>query len=246
MRAGATPSLSVIIPAWDEAPLIADAVRCAGRIGDEVIVVDGGSRDDTAATAKGAGARVISAPKGRGIQLHAGALAADGDALLFLHADARLPVAAKDAIVNSLADPRVIGGNFLIRFLPESWFTRLLVPSNDLRRRLTRRYYGDSGIFIRSAAYRELGGFRPFPLMEDYEFSARMERSGRCAYIREVSVYASARRFRGREVRTLLLWMALQLLYWLGVPPHILARAYPDVRGEHPRRFIAECRRRLG
>jgi rSAM/selenodomain-associated transferase 2 len=234
-----TSSLSVIIPTWNEAPLIADAIRCAGRIGEEVIVVDGGSRDDTVERAQEAGARTITAPKGRGPQLHAGALAASGDILLFLHADARLPAAAKNAVLGALSDRRVVGGNFLIRFLPESWFTRCLVPSNDLRRRLTKRFYGDSGIFIRSKIYRDLGGFAPVPLMEDYEFSARMERAGRCVYIRETSVYASARRFRRREIRTLLLWMTLQSLCWLRVPPRVLAKAYPDLRGDHPEQFIA-------
>jgi GT2 family glycosyltransferase len=99
----------------------------------------------------------------------------------------------------------VLGGNFLLRFLPESWFTHFLVPSNDLRRRLMKRYYGDSGIFIRRDTYFALGGFRPIPLMEDYDLSRQLENAGRCVYIREPSIYASARRFKSRELRTLFL-----------------------------------------
>lgn len=239
------PTLSIIIPTWQEAPQIRDAVQCAQRIGDEVIVVDGGSSDETTALAEAAGARVVLAPKGRGRQLQAGANAGTGDILLFLHADVRLPPAARDAILRALSDPTFIGGNFLIRFLPASWFTHLLAWANDIRRRLTRRYYGDSGIFVRRAAYFELDGFRDFPLMEDYDFSARMERHGRCAYIRQVSAYASARRFQGREIRVLLLWMLLQTLYWLGLPPHLIARAYPDVRGNHPETFMRACQRQF-
>jgi rSAM/selenodomain-associated transferase 2 len=238
------PALSIVIPAWNEARLIADAVQGAARIADEVIVVDGGSEDGTAQLAGAAGARVLAAPKGRGAQLHAGARAARGEVLLFLHADVRLPPAARTAILERLADPQVIGGNFLIEFLPASWFTHLLAPLNDLRRAITRRYYGDSGIFVRRTAYHALGGFRPYPLMEDYDFSSRMERAGRCAYIREIRVMASARRFQGRELRTLFCWMSLQLLYWLGVPPHRLYRAYPDVRADDAGDFIAAYGRR--
>lgn len=239
------PSLSILIPAWNEAPLIADAVRCAQAIGEEVIVVDGGSPDGTADITRTAGATVLQAPKGRGPQLRAGAAAAAGDVLLVLHADARLPALARDAILGALADPEVIGGNFLNRFLPESWFTRILEPVNDRRRRRTRRYYGDSGIFVRRAVHERLGGFAPYPIMHDYAFSAAMERAGRCVYVREPCLYASARRFQGRELRTALAWLAIQSLFPRGVSPHRLARAYPDVRGGDPERFMALCRERL-
>lgn len=240
------PLLSIVIPTWREAPLIGDAVACALRIADEVIVADSGSPDGTADVARNAGADIVLAPKGRGPQLHAGACAATGDVLLFLHADARLPPHARAAILGALSDGAVIGGNFLIRFLPESWFTRCLAPANDLRRRLTGRAYGDSGIFVRRAAYQELGGYRPWPLFEDYDFVTRMKRHGGFTYIRDVGVYASSRRFEGREIRTLLTWMSLQTLYWLGVPPHRLARSYPDVRGDRPKRFLDEWRDKVG
>lgn len=232
--------LSIVIPTWNEAPLIADAVASAYRLADEVIVADAGSPDGTAVVADSAGAKVVGAVKGRGPQLDVGARAAGGDVLLFLHADARLPPRARNAVLESLSDPRVVGGNFLIRFLPESWFTRYLVPANDLRRMVTRRFYGDSAIFVRRSVYEKLGGFRPWPLFEDYEFSTRLRKAGRCAYIRHVSVYASARRFEGREIRTLFTWMGLQSLYTLGFCPDRLARHYPDVRGEHPSRFLGE------
>jgi rSAM/selenodomain-associated transferase 2 len=236
--------LTVVIPTWNEAPLIADCVRNAARIGDEVIVVDGGSVDETAEYARREGARVILAEKGRGPQLRAGAEAAQGEILLFLHADARLPITARDAVLKALDDPEVIGGNFLIRFLPSSWFTRLLEPANDVRRRVTKRFYGDSAIFIRASAYRLLGGFQPWPLMHDYAFSRRMEKAGRCAYVRSPCVFASARRFRGKELRTLALWITIQALYLVGTSPRWLSRFYPDVRGDDPETFIAEARTR--
>ena len=240
------PSLSVIIPVWNEAPLIADAIRNARRIGDEVIVVDAGSPDGTAEIARGEGVAGVGAPKGRGRQLRAGAAAARGGVLLLLHADARLPASAREAILNALAESDVIGGGFYIRFLPQSWFTRILEPANDRRRRASRRYYGDTGIFVRASAYRALGGHEPWPLMHDYEFSGRMEKAGRTVYLRDPCIWASARRFRGRELRTLFLWLALGQLYQFGVSPFRLARAYPDVRGTQPDRFIAEARARTG
>ena len=246
MSGAATLSLSVVIPTWQEAPLVADAVRCAAKLGDEVIVADGGSPDGTAELARDAGARVVIGPKARGSQLNDGAAAARGEVLLFLHADARLARAGRDAILAVLADSDVVGGNFLVRFLPESRFTRVLVPFNDLRRHVTRRYYGDSGMFVRAPAFRRLGGVRPWPVMHDYELSGRLRRLGRCAYIREPSVWASARRFEGREAHTALTWAAIQLAYRLGAPPERLARLYPDVRGGGPERFIAESRQRLG
>jgi rSAM/selenodomain-associated transferase 2 len=240
-----SPFLTVIIPAWNEAPLIADCVRNAS-LGDEVIVVDGGSTDATAEVAGAAGARVLVTEKGRGPQLRVGGDAAQGDVLLFLHADARLPGTARHAVMKALADPEMIGGNFLIRFLPASWFTRLLEPSNDIRRRVTRRFYGDSAIFIRRSAYRRIGGFQPWPLMHDYAFSKEMQKAGRCAYIRVPCVFASARRFRGKELRTLALWLAIQALYLVGVPPRRLSRYYPDIRGDNPAAFVRETGAHIG
>lgn len=170
---------------------------------------------------------MVQAAKGRGIQLQAGAEQASGDIVLFLHADARLPATARGSILDAMEDPQIIGGGFFIRFLPGSLFTRLLEPANDIRRRITRGYCGDTGILVRAEAYRALGGHKPWPLMHDLEFSGRMERAGRCVYVRDPCIYASARRFRDREIRTLLLWLALRFLYLIGVSPIAWPRPAP-------------------
>jgi rSAM/selenodomain-associated transferase 2 len=223
-------SLSVVIPTWCEKATIAEAVRRAREVGDEVIVADAASPDGTARLAEAAGARVVITGKGRGAQLHAGASAARGDALLFLHADATLDPAGRARIDEALADPAVVGGNFYLRFDPPSFAARLFTQANHARRRWMGIYYGDSALFVRRATYETLGGFRPLPILEDYELVRRLERVGRTVYVRDVEVVASARRFERAPIRTLLLWTALQALYMIGVPPRRLARFYADAR----------------
>ncbi|MEZ4409180.1 MAG: TIGR04283 family arsenosugar biosynthesis glycosyltransferase [Polyangiales bacterium] len=222
--------VSAVIPAWMEGARVADAVRAARAVADEVIVSDGGSTDGTAERARDAGARVVTAPKGRGPQLHAGAMAAAGDVLLFLHADVALERGARGAIDRALTDPAVVGGNFFLRFEPDVGWARVFTVANDLRRRALRIYYGDSALFVRRAVYHALGGFRALPIMEDYEFIRRLERAGRTAYLRDVAARASARRFERRPLRTLAVWAAVQSLYSLGAPPARLARLYEDAR----------------
>lgn len=237
-----SPSISVIVPTWCEETLVATTVREALAVGDEVIVADGGSTDGTAAAARAAGARVVVAPRGRGPQLHAGACSARGDVLLFLHADARLPPAARAAIREALADEAVLGGNFHLRFVPASFAASLFTCANDVRRRSLRIYYGDSAIFLRRSTYESLGGFPALPIFEDYELVRRLERAGRTAYVRDVTVEASARRFERSPIRTLATWTMLQLLYSLGVSPHRLARFYATSRPSSASRSSAFAR----
>jgi rSAM/selenodomain-associated transferase 2 len=222
--------LSVIIPTWQEAACIADAVRAASAIADEVIVVDANSPDATARVARGAGARVVVSTKGRGQQLHVGALEARGDVLLFLHADARLPASARAAIDRALADPQIAGGNFHLRFVPDSPAARLFTWGNHLRRRWLRVYYGDSALFVTRAAYQALGGFRPLLIMEDYEFIRRLERERRTRYIHDIDVRVDARRFAERPTFTLLTWTLIQTLYSAGISAERLAPLYRDLR----------------
>jgi rSAM/selenodomain-associated transferase 2 len=222
--------ISAVIPAWCEAAAIGDAVASARDIADEVIVVEAGSPDGTADRAFAAGARVVSSERGRGLQLAAGAAAAGGDVLLFLHADVRLPSRARHAIERALADPRVGGGNFQLRFEPTDRWARLFAFVNHERRRLLRIYYGDSGIFVRRSVYDAIGGFRAQPILEDYEFVRRLERATRTAYITDVEIVASARRFADRPLRTIAIWAVIQGLGSAGVPPARLAKLYADLR----------------
>jgi len=238
-------TLSAIIPTFCEVERIEQAVRAAAAVADEVIVCDGGSADGTVDRAAAAGARVVTAPKGRGRQLHAGASVACGDTLLFLHADARLPPAARAAIAHALADDAVAGGNFHLRFTPASPVARLFTWANDARRRWLRIYYGDSALFVRRTVYERLGGFAPLPILEDHEFVRRLERHGRTVYVRDVTVEVSARRFEHAPLRALGAWAAIHALYAAGVPPERLARLYHDTRETDPgrdRRAKGICR----
>ena len=223
-------SLSVVIPTWCEAAEITDTVRGARAIADEVIVVDAESPDGTAGLARSAGARVIEAPKGRGTQLDRGARIAAGNVLLFLHCDVRLLPEAREAIEEALADPDIQGGCFRVRYEPETFFAQLFSWANHVRTRWLRIYYGDSAVFVRRETYVTLGGFRSLPIFEDYDFVRRLERAARTTYVRHVIVRASARRFGAAPIRTLMIWILLQILYSMGVSAQTLALLYRDAR----------------
>lgn len=216
-------SITVVIPTWCEAGRVARAVALASELGDEVIVADAASPDETANVARRAGARVVIAPRGRGAQRHAGAVAAKGDVLLFLDPDAELDAEAGAAIRAALSDPETVGGNFRVRYEPVSLAARLFSWAADARRRWLGVYYGDSGLFLRRRVYESLGGFAPIPLFDDYELIRRMGSVGRTVYVRDVVLRASARRVARAPLLTLALWGVLQALYALGVSAHRLA-----------------------
>ena len=225
------PALAVIIPTLNEARTIGVTLDRVARLGmgHEVIVVDGGSRDDTVGIAQWCQARVLTAPAGRGTQLHVGAQAATADILWFLHADTRPPEDAGEHILNALADCTVAGGNFGLRFTGNRWGPATLTMIYPHLHWLGLRY-GDSGLFLRRSIYTRLGGFKPYPLFEDLDLIRRARKFGRFVTVRSV-LEASGRRFEDRNFAAMFAqWTALQVLYWAGVPPQTLARFYPPVR----------------
>jgi rSAM/selenodomain-associated transferase 2 len=218
-------TLSIIIPALDEAALIAAAVRHARAFGlAEVIVADGGSLDATVEAAEEAGAKVVLARRGRAAQQNAGAAAAMGDTFVFLHADTRLPPGAMGRITEILADPGVSLGAFRLGFDRDDFGTRFLVFGADLRMRLFALPYGDQALFLRRESFERLGGFRDVPIMEDLCLVRRAKRFGRVVIAPE-RVQTSPRRYdRNGLLRNMLMNWVGASLFALGAPPERLVR----------------------
>ena len=205
-------SLSVVIPTLNEAVTVRrclDAVRACGRV-RKVIVADGGSTDGTPAIAREAGATVVAAGKGRGVQLRAGAARATGDILLFLHADSMLQEGAGERVVRSLErDPAAAGGCLGMRFEEEGPVRRGIAALNNLRAALTGIGFGDQAQFVRRYALERIGGFPGLVLMEDVELSLRLKRIGRPVYL-PGGVVVSGRRWQaGDSVRRIGLILCL-------------------------------------
>jgi len=227
--------ISVIIPALNEKYGIAATLRAIFALGPglEIIVVDGGSKDGTAEAAAREGACVVQSGRGRGVQLDKGASEARGDVLWFVHADTLPHPDALTDIQAALSAPAVAGGNFRLRFDGRTLGARLLNRLQGVRESLGW-HYGDNTIFVRRGVYRSIGGFRPYPLFEDADLVKRIRRAGRFVTL-PGPVTTSSRRFEnGHFLSTSLLWIVLQALYWLGLPPRALARLYAPVRQQDP------------
>jgi rSAM/selenodomain-associated transferase 2 len=218
-----------VIPTLDEADRLSAPIEALRREPElaEIIVADGGSADGTPALAQALGARVIGTEGDRGRQLRAGADAARGEILLFLHADSVFPAGGLRALCAALdRDPRVLGGNFRVVFDGGSRFARGLTLTYPWLRFFTL-YYGDSGIFVRRSIYEAIGGIKPIPIMEDYDFVRRLERAGPTCRIEQPPLTTSSRKFEGRRASAIIWgWIVIHVLYWLGVSPERLARLY--------------------
>ncbi len=216
--------LSIIIPTLNEAAAIGATLAALAPLrarGQEVLVADGGSEDGTRDIAGPLAERVIVAPRGRARQMNAGAAAATGDALLFLHADTRVPPAADQLILDALKGNS--WGRFDVRIESVHPLLRVVACAMNLRSRLTGIATGDQGIFVRRA---DFAGFPDIALMEDIAFSKAMKRRGAPAALHE-KVTTSGRRWERQGVlRTMVLMWRLRLAFFLGAEPDELARRY--------------------
>ncbi len=223
--------VSIIVPALNEALQITFTLIALQKLGGEkeILVVDGGSNDETVSLARACGISVVHSNRGRGIQLRTGALLARGDVLWFVHADTLPPAHALEEIQNALSDPSVVGGNFGLTFDGPSRAARQLTAIYPTLRWLNL-CYGDSGIFVRREVYENIGGFRPFALFEDLDLLKRLRKAGRFVHL-TCRIITSSRRFENRNFALMWThWTALQILYWGGVSPDLLARWYRHAR----------------
>ena len=228
--------ISVIVPALDSAKTVAATVRSAPE-GAEVVVVDGGSRDGTADEAARAGARVETAERGRAVQMNAGARAARGEVLVFLHADCRLPRAAAGQVTGILARPGVVGGWFPQRIEGGGALLRFGARGAHRRARWLDLPYGDQAIFTTRSAFTEVGGFPEEPIFEDAGLARRLRRLGRLEPAGAAVTTGTEHWQRLGPVPTAVLDY-LTLGAWLaGVPPKWIAKVYfPLQQGVRERR----------
>lgn len=240
-RRSERPLLAVVVPVLDEArrlpALAAELAPLAERA--EVVIVDGGSGDGTRAALErlrrprcprtGVGLEILDAPRGRAVQMNAGARATSAPVLLFLHADTRLPDDVGDAVARALAGGAVAG---CFRLRIDSRDPRLALAARiiNLRSRLMPSAGGDQAIFVRRDVFERLGGFRPLALCEDLDLVRRLGRVGRFQ-LADGEVVTSARRWERHGVaRTIALMWTLRLAWHLGVDPARLGRWYRDAR----------------
>jgi len=221
--------LTIVVPVFNEAAGIAESLQALAPLraqGVEVIVVDGGSSDGTAALCSAHADAVLSAPRGRARQMNAGARAARGEVLLFLHADTRLPDGAAPALLDGLRSSQRSWGRFDVAIVGRSMWFALIGTMMNQRSRWSGIATGDQAIFVTRTAFGAVDGYPDQPLMEDIELSRRLRRLGRplCLHQR---VLTSGRRWEQHGVwRTVVLMWRLRLLYWLGVSAERLARDY--------------------
>ena len=221
-------NVSIIIPALNEADYIASAIRSALAAAPlEVIVVDGGSTDQTVSIAKEFSCRVLQCQNGRAAQQNYGAQHAQGKVFLFLHADSRLAPACIRQIHDVIVNDRVSGGGFGHRIEADGRLFRMIEWGNALRVRWLGIPYGDQGIFVRREVFQELGGFPDVPLMEDVLLMRKVRRLGRVVLL-PGPLLTSARRWQkfGPVRQTIRNWVLLSALRF-GVSPNRLAHFYP-------------------
>lgn len=224
-------NISVIVPVLNEEKTIGASLAALIPLAPhETIVVDGGSEDRSGEICRRFNVRVISSDRGRALQMNHGARAASGEALLFLHADTRLPRRAFADIAEALDERRCVGGHFDVELEGRHWMFKIISALINYRSRATRVATGDQALFVRRAVFERMGGFPEIPLMEDIAFCRQLKRFGDIACLHS-RVVTSARRWEVDGVwRTIFRMWTLKSLYLAGVSPARLKDFYADTR----------------
>jgi rSAM/selenodomain-associated transferase 2 len=223
------PTFSIVVPVWNEASGIVDCLRALAPLrarGVEVVVADGGSTDDTAARAAPWADRVLHSPRGRARQMNAGAAAARGGVLLFLHADTQLPPDADRHIQDALATG-ARWGRFDVRISGRPRMLRVVAAAMNLRSRITGIATGDQALFLQRTLFDQVGGFPDQPLMEDIELCSRLRTAHEWPACLHQRVTTSGRRWEQQGTwRTIVLMWRLRWRYWRGEPAAAMAKLY--------------------
>lgn len=221
--------ISIIVPALNEADNIVstlDGLKSFRKDGNEVIVVDGDSKDETVRLATSMADKIIKSTPGRAQQMNVGAKQASGDVLWFLHADTLVPDNAVQQIQHALENNKYQWGRFDIRLSGRQLQLRIVESLMNLRSRITGIATGDQGIFVRREVFESIGGFANIPLMEDLDISKRLKKHSRPCCL-DTKLITSSRRWEERGIlRTILLMWRLRLAYFLGVKPEKLVNYY--------------------
>ncbi len=221
--------LSIIVPVLNEAahlPRMLAQLLGHQQGACEVLLVDGGSQDDTVAMARSAGFKVLIAERGRAEQMNFGAQAAKGEILLFLHADTQLPDQADQIIIKAMQDDSRHWGRFNVRIAGRARMLKVIATLMNIRSAWTGIATGDQAIFVRRQVFQRMGGFPQQALMEDIEFSKRIKNRSRpiCLYQK---VTTSGRRWEAKGLwRTIFLMWGLRSAYFFGADPESLAKRY--------------------
>ena len=225
------PTLSMVMPVLNEAAGIHATLQALAPLmarGVQLVVADGGSSDSTVAQAQAqaTGAKVVHAPRGRALQMNAGAQHTSAPVLLFLHADTTLPDNADRLIAQALASGQHVWGRFDVHIVGRPRMLYVVAMLMNVRSRWSSIATGDQALFMTRAAFEAVGGFAAQPLMEDIEMSQRLLTLSRPACLR-AKVQTSGRRWEARGVwRTIVLMWWLRFAYWRGTPPEQLAALY--------------------
>ena len=225
------PKFSFIIPVWNEGTIITRTIEHIWCLyapgGAEIIIVDGDPEGKTIDVAPHMGVKTAISEKGRGTQMNLGAALAAGEILVFLHADTTLPPDALELIEAAMRDTSCTAGAFDLAIDSERPVFRLIEKAASLRSRVTRIPYGDQAIFMRRIDFRDLGGFKNIPIMEDVEIMRRIKKRGGNICIIDRAVRTSSRRWEREGIiyTTLRNWLLLTL-YLSGVKPEKLVRFY--------------------